>query len=200
MDPYDTLGVPRGCTREEVKNAFRARAWHAHPDRGGENESFIRLCTAYQQILEQLDRSPSPVPGKPARAPHNRPSSKPPDPNWDPELVVRDEPPRHARPSKPADPNWNPELIVRDGPPRPARPSAPSDPKVARETYVSWLRRVSAQYARREPLGRSRWFRTIGMIILLCLIIASIAMCWIVWDHAEKMEAEARRAEGRFVK
>ena len=58
MDPYRTLGVPRGCTREEVKAAFRARVPLAHPDRGGEDGTFIQLRAAYEQILAELDRRP----------------------------------------------------------------------------------------------------------------------------------------------
>ena len=60
MDPYQILGISRACTLDEVKKAFRAKAWLAHPDRGGENESFIRLCNAYEEILKECNRSPRP--------------------------------------------------------------------------------------------------------------------------------------------
>jgi hypothetical protein len=60
MDPYRTLGVPRGCTREEVKEAFLARVPSAHPDRGGDHLAFIHLRAAYEQILADLDRLPRP--------------------------------------------------------------------------------------------------------------------------------------------
>jgi hypothetical protein len=56
MDPYQTLGLHRGRTREEVEDAFRIRVWHARADRGGEDDPFIELSTAYQRILEELDR------------------------------------------------------------------------------------------------------------------------------------------------
>ncbi len=71
MDPYLTLGVPKGCNREEVKEAFRVQAQHAHPDRGGEDESFIRLRTAYEQILAELDQELDPYAAKAARAPRD---------------------------------------------------------------------------------------------------------------------------------
>ncbi len=58
MDPYLTLGVPRGCSRQEVKEAFRARVRYAHPDRGGEVLLFVQLHTAYEQVLAELDRVP----------------------------------------------------------------------------------------------------------------------------------------------
>ena len=56
MDPYQILGLSRGCTRDEVENAFRVGVWHARPDRGGADDPFIELSTAYRRILEELDR------------------------------------------------------------------------------------------------------------------------------------------------
>ena len=51
MDPYRILGVPRGCTREEAKAAFRVGVQLAHPDHGGEDVNFIKLRTAYRVDL-----------------------------------------------------------------------------------------------------------------------------------------------------
>src|SRR5580700_1059041 len=68
MDPYLTLGVPKGCNREEVKEAFRVRVQYAHPDRGGEVESFIRLRTAYEQVLAELDQDLDPDAARPTIA------------------------------------------------------------------------------------------------------------------------------------
>ena len=48
VDPYQTLEVERGCSREDVTAAFRAKVWAAHPDRGGDEQSFIELCSAYK--------------------------------------------------------------------------------------------------------------------------------------------------------
>lgn len=56
MDPYSTLGVSRGCTREQVKEAFRSLVHRAHPDRGGDGEAFVRLCAAYREVLNELER------------------------------------------------------------------------------------------------------------------------------------------------
>jgi len=55
MDPYLVLGVPRHSTRQEVKRTFRAKVRREHPDRGGEEQTFIRICRAYKQILSDLD-------------------------------------------------------------------------------------------------------------------------------------------------
>jgi len=71
MDPYRILGVARGCTREEVKEAFRAKVPSAHPDRGGEDLTFIQLRAAYEQILAELDRRPRPNTNWPARVPRD---------------------------------------------------------------------------------------------------------------------------------
>ena len=53
MDPYEILGVPRGCPHEQVKEAFRARVRRSHPDRGGDEAAFIALCAAYREILDE---------------------------------------------------------------------------------------------------------------------------------------------------
>ena len=68
MDPYDTLGVPRCCTSEELQEAFRAKARLAHPDRGGEPGDFIRLRQAFDQIRKELERRPPDPVGRDASA------------------------------------------------------------------------------------------------------------------------------------
>jgi hypothetical protein len=61
MDPYVILGVSRDCTREQVKEAFRSRVHQAHPDRGGDGEAFVRLCSAYRQLLHELEQREGPI-------------------------------------------------------------------------------------------------------------------------------------------
>ena len=56
MNPYQILGVAINCTRAEAKEAFRIRAYHAHPDRGGDTKTFIRIRRAYEQVLAELER------------------------------------------------------------------------------------------------------------------------------------------------
>jgi len=55
MDPYLVLNVSRDCTRRQVKGCFRAKVQLEHPDRGGDEQAFIRICTAYKLILAELD-------------------------------------------------------------------------------------------------------------------------------------------------
>ncbi len=58
MNPYKVLGVPIGCTHEEVRGAFLLKVQQVHPDHGGDGPSFVQLRAAYEQILEQLDQYP----------------------------------------------------------------------------------------------------------------------------------------------
>jgi hypothetical protein len=80
MDPYLTLGVAKGCSLQEVKDAFRTKARTAHPDRGGEVLSFVQLRTAYEQILSELDRDhgPDSAGGGPAPSHVHSPIPNPP--------------------------------------------------------------------------------------------------------------------------
>jgi DnaJ domain len=71
MNPYLTLGVAKGCTRDEVKQAFLTKAQTAHPDRGGDDASFVALRTAYEQILKELDRRSRSVEKTPMRGSRN---------------------------------------------------------------------------------------------------------------------------------
>ena len=59
MNPYDLLGVARGCTRDEVRQSFLRKAQYAHPDHDGEDPSLVQFRAAYEQILKELDRRPS---------------------------------------------------------------------------------------------------------------------------------------------
>jgi curved DNA-binding protein CbpA len=184
MDPYQTLGVARDCTREEVKAAFRARVRLAHPDRGGDVESFIQLCAAYKQVLEEVERGLRPKARKRGRGARRRRAARPPDPAWEPELIVA---------AKPPDPNWEPDLVLHEAAPRAGHPPGPPDPNAAGDPYASWLRRVSGRSARGRTEGPTAQGHTLGLIILVGAVLASIAICWMVWRYVDRMEAEARR-------
>ena len=53
-DPYRTLGLARGASREEVKRAYRALAKVHHPDAAGEKAlpRFLAIQTAYEQLID----------------------------------------------------------------------------------------------------------------------------------------------------
>ena len=47
---YDILGVIEGSTEKEIRDAFRRLALQFHSDRGGENEQFIKIKQAYEDL------------------------------------------------------------------------------------------------------------------------------------------------------
>ena len=47
---YDILGIVEGSTEKEIRDAFRQLALQFHADRGGENEQFIRIKQAYEDL------------------------------------------------------------------------------------------------------------------------------------------------------
>ena len=47
---YDILGIIEGSTEKEVRDAFRRLALQYHSDRGGENEQFIKIKQAYDDL------------------------------------------------------------------------------------------------------------------------------------------------------
>ena len=49
---FATLGLMPPCTVEDVKQAYLAKATKAHPDTGGDVESFKQLQEAYKQGTE----------------------------------------------------------------------------------------------------------------------------------------------------
>jgi hypothetical protein len=177
MNPYQILGIAKDCTREEAKEAFRVRAYHAHPDRGGETKNFIRVRTAYEQILADLERQPvpdvsknEPVVDKSTPPPRRHRRSKPADPNWEPDFVLLDEPPRRTRPPRPRDPNWKPDLILHDDP-TVDRQSQSAEANSARKSYRALFQRISAESLEKEPAEQFGWIHAIGMLILLMTVV-----------------------------
>ena len=47
---YDILGIVEGTPEKEIRNAFRRLALQFHSDRGGENEQFIKIKQAYDDL------------------------------------------------------------------------------------------------------------------------------------------------------
>ena len=56
MNPYDILGVSRDATNEEIKAAFRSLAQKYHPDKGGDEETFINIKLAYDVLSDPFKR------------------------------------------------------------------------------------------------------------------------------------------------
>lgn len=49
-DPYHTLGIDRGASAEDIKQAYRRLASQHHPDRGGDTARFQEIQQAYDAI------------------------------------------------------------------------------------------------------------------------------------------------------
>eukprot|EP00401_Gymnodinium_catenatum_P080711 CAMPEP_0117471654 /NCGR_PEP_ID=MMETSP0784-20121206/7841_1 /TAXON_ID=39447 /ORGANISM="" /LENGTH=136 /DNA_ID=CAMNT_0005265777 /DNA_START=319 /DNA_END=729 /DNA_ORIENTATION=+ len=54
-NPYDAIGIPRGATKEKVRESFRKRALVEHPDVNPDDpqaaERFTDLVNAYNKIM-----------------------------------------------------------------------------------------------------------------------------------------------------
>lgn len=47
---YDILGIPDGSTEKEIRESFRRLALQFHSDKGGDNEQFIKIKQAYEDL------------------------------------------------------------------------------------------------------------------------------------------------------
>lgn len=57
-DHYETLGVQRSASEDEIRQAFRRRAKDAHPDReGGDTDTMANLNRAYATLTDQRSRA-----------------------------------------------------------------------------------------------------------------------------------------------
>lgn len=53
---YETLGVPKGASEEEIKKAYRRLAAKHHPDRGGDTAKFQEIQGAYETLTDPVKR------------------------------------------------------------------------------------------------------------------------------------------------
>ena len=54
---YDTIGVDKSASQEEIKKAFRKKAKELHPDKGGSKEECSALTHAYSVLKDPEKRS-----------------------------------------------------------------------------------------------------------------------------------------------
>ena len=52
-DYYQTLGVAKGASQEEIKKAYRKLAHQYHPDKGGDERKFKDINEAYQVLSDE---------------------------------------------------------------------------------------------------------------------------------------------------
>ena len=57
MSYYDTLGVPRTATPDEIKKAYRKLASQHHPDKGGDTARFQQIEEAYRVLSDPQQRA-----------------------------------------------------------------------------------------------------------------------------------------------
>jgi len=53
---YETLGVPKGASDEEIKRAYRKLASQHHPDKGGDTQRFQEIQSAYDTLSDPVKR------------------------------------------------------------------------------------------------------------------------------------------------
>lgn len=54
---YETLGVPKGASEDEIKKAYRKLASQHHPDKGGDTAKFQEIQTAYDTLSDPQKRA-----------------------------------------------------------------------------------------------------------------------------------------------
>lgn len=53
-EEFALLGIERGATKREIKNAYRRQARKLHPDAGGDDAAFKRMHEAYRRALASV--------------------------------------------------------------------------------------------------------------------------------------------------
>jgi curved DNA-binding protein CbpA len=73
------LGVSPSASLADIKTAYRTLVKHAHPDRGGDAETFDRIARAYEFLIAEASRPSTarterlPVAPQPTRSVFRRP-------------------------------------------------------------------------------------------------------------------------------
>jgi hypothetical protein len=110
----------------------------------------------------------------------------PPDPEWQADLVLPDEPPC-SRPAKPADPSWKPDVVLHDAE-DPARfradesARAGAEPRPTPDLHSSLFQHISARPRRDSDESWLITFsRVVGILLVLVLFAATIWLVYLAW-------------------
>ena len=57
INPYSTLGVSKNATEAELKQAYRKLAMENHPDKGGDQNRFAEISSAYDTLKDPQKRA-----------------------------------------------------------------------------------------------------------------------------------------------
>lgn len=57
FDPYETLGLKKEASKDDVRKAYRRRARSTHPDAGGSREEFDRVTRAHLLLTDDSRRA-----------------------------------------------------------------------------------------------------------------------------------------------
>jgi len=58
-DCYFTLGISFGASEEKIKEAYRKLVKVHHPDLGGSSDKFVKIQTAYENLMDPVNRKSS---------------------------------------------------------------------------------------------------------------------------------------------
>lgn len=56
LDPHTVLGLSRGCSAEDLRDAYRKKSKKHHPDGGGDEWAFRVVVWAYETVNQNLER------------------------------------------------------------------------------------------------------------------------------------------------
>ena len=56
MDYYKILNIDKTATADDIKSAFKKKAMHCHPDKGGNADEFKKVNEAYQILSDPHKR------------------------------------------------------------------------------------------------------------------------------------------------
>lgn len=55
-DPFIILGIEKGSTTKQIKKAYKTASLIHHPDKGGDEETFVNINKAYQSLTDEQTR------------------------------------------------------------------------------------------------------------------------------------------------